>query len=68
VAKVTINHDACKGCGLCVTVCPKKIIVLSKTAINAKGYNPAEITDMALCTGCASCAKMCPDLVLTVEK
>jgi len=68
VAKVTINQDACKGCGLCVTACPKKIVVLSKTTINAKGYNPVEITDMSLCIGCANCARMCPDLVLTVEK
>ena len=68
VAKVTIDKDACKGCGLCVTACPKKIVVLSKSSINAKGYNPVEITDMALCIGCANCAKMCPDFVLTVEK
>lgn len=68
MAKVIIDKDACKGCGLCVTACPKKIVVLSKTHINAKGYNPVEITDMALCTGCASCAKMCPDFVLTVER
>lgn len=68
MAKVTINQDACKGCGLCMTVCPKKIMVLSKTVINAKGYNPTEVTDMSLCIGCASCAKMCPDFVLTVEK
>ncbi len=68
MAKVTINKDACKGCGLCVTVCPKNIVVLSKTHINAKGYNPMEITDMSLCIGCANCAKTCPDFVLTVEK
>ena len=68
MAKVIMNEDACKGCGLCVTVCPKKIIILSETRINAKGYNPAEITDMDKCTGCANCAKMCPDFVLTVER
>lgn len=68
MAKVTINEDVCKGCGLCVTVCPKQIIILSTTHINAKGYNPAEITDMDKCTGCANCAKMCPDFVLTVER
>lgn len=68
VANVTIDKDACKGCGLCVTVCPKKIMALSKTGINARGYNPVEITDMSLCIGCANCAKMCPDFVLTVEK
>lgn len=68
MAKVTVNEDACKGCVLCVTVCPKGIIVLSETHINTKGYSPAKITNMDLCTGCANCAKMCPDFVLTVER
>ena len=68
MAKTTINVDRCKGCGLCTTVCPKKIIQLSKTALNAKGYNPAEIVDMDSCIGCAMCALMCPDCAITVEK
>ena len=68
MAKVTFDTDRCKGCGLCVTVCPKKIVVLAPDKINAKGYNPAEVTDMSLCIGCAFCAKMCPDCVITVEK
>lgn len=68
MAKVTVDQDACKGCGLCTAVCPKGIVVLSTTHINAKGYNPVTITDMEKCTGCANCAKMCPDFVLTVER
>ena len=38
MAKVTIDKDTCKGCGLCVTVCPKGILRLSESEINAKGY------------------------------
>ena len=26
MAKVTFKTDLCKGCGLCVTACPKKIL------------------------------------------
>lgn len=66
--KTTINIDRCKGCGLCTMACPKKIIQLSKTVLNAKGYNPAEIIDMDICIGCAMCAKTCPDCAITVEK
>ncbi|MBQ2826216.1 MAG: 4Fe-4S dicluster domain-containing protein [Clostridia bacterium] len=66
--KVTFNVDRCKGCGLCVTVCPKKIITLSSTNLNQKGYHPAEITDMSKCIACAMCATMCPDTVIKVEK
>lgn len=68
MAKVEIKTDICKGCGLCTSVCPKKIMVLSRDKINAKGYSPVEITDMEECIGCANCAKMCPDSVLSVYK
>ena len=68
MAKVTFDIDRCKGCGLCVTVCPKKIIVLSKEKINRKGHSPAEITDQEKCIACAFCATRCPDCVITVEK
>ena len=36
MAKMTVNQDTCKGCGLCVQVCPKKIISLDKRALNQK--------------------------------
>ena len=68
MVKLTIDEILCKGCGLCVRACPKGILALSKTKINAKGYHPAEITDAAACIGCASCAKTCPDVVIRIEK
>ena len=37
MAKVTFDSDRCKGCALCVDACPKKIIVIAKNKINAKG-------------------------------
>ncbi len=66
--KVTFQEELCKGCGLCVSVCPQKIITLDNSRINAKGYHPATVTDMDMCIGCASCALMCPDVVITVER
>lgn len=68
MAKMTVDHNFCKGCGLCVEVCPKKIITLDKSVMNAKGYHPAAVTDMESCIGCAMCAMMCPDCAITVEK
>ena len=68
MAKVTFNTDFCKGCGLCVEVCPRKILVISRDKINKKGHNPAEITDQSKCIASAFCATMCPDCVITVEK
>jgi 2-oxoglutarate ferredoxin oxidoreductase subunit delta len=66
--RVTFDRNLCKGCGLCVNACPKKIIFLNKDEINSKGYHPATVTEMEKCLGCAMCATMCPDMVITVEK
>lgn len=68
MAKVTINIDVCKGCGLCVHTCPRKVLQLAKDKLNAKGYHPAEMMDEEHCISCAMCAMMCPDVAIKVEK
>ena len=68
MAKVTFREDRCKGCGLCIEVCPKKILRFAEERLNEKGFNPAEITDQDACISCAFCATICPDCVITVEK
>ena len=68
MAKVTFRTDMCKGCGLCVGACPKKIIALATDRINAKGHHPAECIDESKCIGCAFCATMCPDCIIRIEK
>ena len=68
MVKVTINELFCKGCGLCVRACPKGVLGLSKTKLNAKGYHPAEVVDQAACIACASCARTCPDVAIRIEK
>jgi len=68
MAKVTFREDRCKGCGLCIQVCPKKIIRENRDRINAKGYFPAEVVEMDKCIGCAFCATICADCVIKVEK
>lgn len=66
--KVSIDEQYCKGCGLCTVTCPKKIITLDYSRLNAKGYNPARVTYMELCIACAMCATMCPDSAIKIEK
>lgn len=68
MAKTTINEELCKGCGLCVRACPKKILRLSEHKLNTKGYHPAEVIDQSLCIGCAACGLTCPDTAIVVEK
>lgn len=65
--KVIINEERCKGCALCVSACPKKIIDLSDT-YNSKGYKPAVVVDPDKCIGCAFCGRMCPDTAIEVYK
>ena len=64
--QVTIDVERCKGCGVCVSACPKDCIVMSK-ATNSKGYLFARSSN-ALCTGCALCAQMCPDVAIEVSR
>ncbi|SCG83998.1 2-oxoglutarate ferredoxin oxidoreductase subunit delta [Proteiniborus sp. DW1] len=66
--KVTFNEERCKGCELCTTVCPAKIVVMNRDKINVKGYHPATVIEMDKCIGCANCATICPDTVITVER
>lgn len=66
--KVTFKEERCKGCELCVFVCPKKIISLNTEKINAKGFNPAYVTNQEECIACGNCAIMCPDSVIKVER
>lgn len=62
---VRFRPDKCKGCELCLTVCPKKIISMS-SHVNSKGYCPAEIADISACIGCTSCALICPDGAISI--
>jgi len=66
--KVTFNTERCKGCGLCIEVCPKKILELDQSSLNSKGYHPAKVTDQSNGIACLLCATMCPDCVIKVEK
>ena len=78
--KIVIDTERCKGCGLCVAVCAKAGIVISKKP-NKSGYFPAEPVPSAVegaansdsfdklttsCTGCAVCAIVCPDAAIEV--
>lgn len=66
--RLTFDAELCKGCLLCVTACPKKILEPDCGRVNAKGHNPIFCKDIELCTACAICAIICPDSVIAVEK
>lgn len=68
-ARVTIivDEELCKGCRLCVAVCPRQAMQLADH-INSRGFHPASLVNPDDCTGCAQCALMCPDAAIRIVK
>ena len=63
---LAIDVERCKGCGLCVSVCPQHVLELDERVVNPLGHHPVRLTDAGPCTSCALCARICPDAVFAV--
>lgn len=64
--KVRIQVERCKGCGLCVEVCVRGHLVMSRE-LNRAGYSYVQTVPERKCTGCGLCFRMCPDVAIEVE-
>ncbi len=58
-ARVVIREDECKGCGLCINICPEKVLFEQNT-LNRMGYHPAGYLGTG-CIGCGFCFYQCPE-------
>lgn len=56
-----IIETRCKGCGICVEFCPKKILGLSE-------IEKVQVLKEDLCIACRQCELRCPDYAIFVEK
>jgi len=65
--KIIVDTERCKGCEICITSCPTKVLGMTKE-VNKKGYHYAYMLNEDDCTGCASCGLVCPDSCITVYK
>lgn len=54
-----INRDWCKGCGICVSLCPKKVLELDRE-------DKVIVVRPEDCICCKMCEKRCPDLAIEI--
>lgn len=67
MARMVMDFNRCKGCGLCIDACPQKIVDFQKRKMNKKGYFTAFCVNQDLCIGCSRCAMMCPECAITIK-
>lgn len=56
---VEITEDWCKGCDICVKMCPERCLRMNDQLI-------AELALPDLCTGCRMCEWLCPDFAIKI--
>lgn len=62
---LVIDTERCKGCELCITACPPRVLEMSED-VNGSGYRFPLLH--AGCTGCTACQLVCPDAVFEVYR
>ena len=59
VVTLSVDSQACRGCGACIDVCPHRVLVLSEKRI--------AIGDRDACMECGACARNCAFGAITVR-
>lgn len=63
--QVHVIKDRCKGCGFCISFCPRGVLEESRE-FNRKGYHPVYAARENECTGCGLCEMICPDFAISI--
>jgi 2-oxoglutarate ferredoxin oxidoreductase subunit delta len=61
VVEIIIDEEYCKGCNICVELCPKDVFE-SSGKINTRGYYTPIISRLEQCDGCKICDLVCPEM------
>ena len=59
--EIVITDSRCKSCGICIDLCPKRVLVAVQPLLKAAVANPEA------CTGCGLCQMLCPDWCISLE-
>lgn len=60
-----LQFNKCTGCGLCIEVCPTKVLEAGPE-LNSKVAYPPVVKDGEECKFCQECEFICPDLSIYV--
>ena len=60
MASLEINKKWCKGCGICVALCPKKVLGLEDEKVT--------VVNEEACIKCHMCEYRCPDFAIFVKE
>ena len=60
--RISIDHLLCRGCNLCLEVCPKEIFQDS-AVIGSGGFRLKQVVSPEKCTGCGLCELCCPGAI-----
>lgn len=55
-----IHEEECKGCGMCILVCPAGCLVINEDTLNHQGYHPAHYIGDG-CRADGLCFYACPE-------
>jgi len=62
---IEIIWENCKGCNLCVEVCPQNVLAMRKEPSKWEGYI-VEVVNVDKCTRCMLCEVQCPDFAIRI--
>jgi len=65
--EIKLKADWCKGCYICVKICPKKVFDISETE-GKYGFREVVIARSEDCIGCMLCENFCPDFAIEVMR
>jgi 2-oxoglutarate ferredoxin oxidoreductase subunit delta len=68
---VAFDQNLCDGCGICVSICPSKGLMLAQRSGDAKKKIPLMIESapgISLCMACGDCTTACPKEAVSIKQ
>ncbi len=59
VATLKLDEEKCTGCGMCLEVCPHRVLRMNRTHV--------EIENRDACMECGACSRNCPFEAISVQ-